>query len=68
MSDQLRRGGLSVIGLQGFPVEECWYVTLAPGLCHDLELRPPVYLPGHGYSGVGQAASGYPPAMAPTMR
>jgi LysR family transcriptional regulator, low CO2-responsive transcriptional regulator len=25
---QLRRGGLSLIDLPGFPVEECWYVTL----------------------------------------
>ncbi|MDX6418253.1 MAG: hypothetical protein QOG28_2873, partial [Trebonia sp.] len=28
VSHQLRRGGLSLIDLPGFPVEECWYVTL----------------------------------------
>jgi DNA-binding transcriptional LysR family regulator len=28
VSHQVRRGGLSVIDLPGFPVEECWYVTL----------------------------------------
>ena len=28
VSHQLRRGGLSVIDLPGFPVEECWYATL----------------------------------------
>ena len=28
VSHQLRRGGLSLIDLPGFPVEECWYATL----------------------------------------
>jgi len=28
VSHQVRRGGLSVIDLPGFPVEECWYATL----------------------------------------
>jgi len=28
VSHQLRRGELSLIDLPGFPVEECWYVTL----------------------------------------
>jgi DNA-binding transcriptional LysR family regulator len=28
VSHQLRRGALSLIDLPGFPVEECWYVTL----------------------------------------
>jgi DNA-binding transcriptional LysR family regulator len=28
VSHQVRRGGLSLIDLPGFPVEECWYVTL----------------------------------------
>jgi DNA-binding transcriptional LysR family regulator len=28
VSHQLRRGGLSLIDLPGFPVEGCWYVTL----------------------------------------
>ncbi len=28
VSHQVRRGGLSPIDLPGFPVEECWYVTL----------------------------------------
>jgi len=28
VSHQLRRGGLSLVDLPGFPVEECWYATL----------------------------------------
>ncbi len=28
VSHQLRRGGLSLIDLPGFPAEECWYATL----------------------------------------
>jgi DNA-binding transcriptional LysR family regulator len=28
VSHQLRRGGLALVDLPGFPVEECWYVTL----------------------------------------
>jgi LysR family transcriptional regulator, low CO2-responsive transcriptional regulator len=28
VSHQLRRGQLSLVGLPGLPVEECWYVTL----------------------------------------
>jgi DNA-binding transcriptional LysR family regulator len=28
VSHQVRRGGLSLVDLPGFPVEECWYVTL----------------------------------------
>ena len=28
VSHQVRRGGLSLIDLPGFPVEECWYATL----------------------------------------
>jgi LysR family transcriptional regulator, low CO2-responsive transcriptional regulator len=28
VSHQLRRGGLALIDLPGFPVEECWYATL----------------------------------------
>ncbi len=28
VAHQLRRGGLSLVDLPGFPVEECWYATL----------------------------------------
>jgi LysR family transcriptional regulator, low CO2-responsive transcriptional regulator len=28
VSQQLRRGELSLVDMQGFPAEECWYVTL----------------------------------------
>jgi DNA-binding transcriptional LysR family regulator len=27
VSHQLRRGGLALVGLPGFPVDECWYAT-----------------------------------------